>query len=157
MAAKCCGQKWHCGCFLWQLDKKKKEFVECSCGQPVTSATREFFPDGRGAGDAIRSAWPDADALPDERELTGPAVTDLYERKDADDLPAGSIAITMHIFDPGTSADVHVADCLLVPGECGTNKTMRGGVQLVMKHFHQLFVVQDATRRRPMAQGSKEA
>ena len=131
MTANCCGQKWHCGCFLLQLDKRKKELITCSCGQQVTVATRKFFPEGRSDGDAISSAWPDADTAPVEEELTGPAVTNLCARAKAGDLPDGSLAISMHWVH--ATDGLRTADVLCTPDACGTDGEMRGGLLLLIQ------------------------
>ena len=66
--AHSCGQTWHSGCFLMQLDHRKKVFLRCSCREPVRSTSRVFYPGGRSNGESIKSSWPGLYALPLEQE-----------------------------------------------------------------------------------------
>ena len=97
----------------------------------MTVATRKFFPEGRSDGDAISSAWPDADTAPVEEELTGPAVTNLCARAKAGDLPDGSLAISMHWVH--ATDGLRTADVLCTPDACGTDGEMRGGLLLLIQ------------------------
>ena len=76
-------------------------------------------------------------------------MSELYERKEAGDLPDESMVISSHWLAESDRTAIHHSDVLLTSAECSTDGEMRGGVLTLCRKLHHLFVKHDPATTRP--------